>query len=483
MVLVYADDKLIYDSRLGDYALSGLTVTESENKAGTAEITMPPGHPAYDSFTLFKTLVTIYRDGQLIFRGRALYPYDDIDCYRTITCEGERGFLNDSVMRPYLFQTDPATIFRGVIKLHNAQVDPFKRFEVGVISVTDPNDYQYIACESLSHTTEVIDKLVEYQGGYIVFDFDEAGRRRINWLASRDRQCGQTVEFGANLLDYSRSDSNPELATVIVPYGAKNEETGEYVNITSVNNGLDYIQDDEAVARYGAIVKPVYWENVTLPKNLLKKARQYLETCKVAVSTLELSAVDLSAIDKSIDSFQVGDWVRVVSKPHGVNDLFLLSERTYNLLDPSQDKVVFGKEVQSLTRGEAATNRAWQSQIERAQQAINADMNKANAELGDELRNEIASVYSTSVKGDGVFISADGLMLQWGSIVARDGSTFIEYAYAYESVPAVFVTVETTTPAVDYASVSDNTTQSIMINYDGNPNRTVRWMAIGFKAN
>lgn len=484
MVIVYADDQIVYDSRLQDYALSKLTVTESENKAGTAEFIMPPGHPAYDAFTLYKTLVTIYRDGVLLFRGRALYPNDDFYGYRTITCEGERGFLNDSVMRPYIYQTDPATILRGAIRLHNAQVDPFKRFVVGTVTVTDPNDYQYIACESLSTTNDVVDKLLEYQGGYLEFDFDDEGQRRINWLASRDRQSGQTIEFGANLLDFSRSDANPELATVIVPYGAKDEETGEYVTIASVNNGLDYIQDDEAVRRYGAIVKPVYWENVTLPKNLLKKARQYLATCTVAISTLELSAVDLSAVNKSIDSFRVGDWVRVVSKPHGVNDMFLLRERSYNLLDPAQDKVVFGKTVPSLTREEAASAKAWQSQIERAQQAINADMNKANAELGTALRNEIASIYSTSTTGEGLYINKDGLMLQWGTVSAKSGTTLVEFPRAYSAAPAVFVTCQGGSPNQSFANYGECGPDSVAITFSGSTNAVmVHWLAIGFKAN
>lgn len=483
MVIVYADGKVVYDSRLQDYALTGLTVHESEYKAGTAEITMPPGHPAYNAFVLYKTLITIYRDDKLIFRGRALYPNDDFAGYRTIMCEGERGFMNDSVMRPYLYQTDPASIFRGVIRLHNAQVDPFKRFVVGKITVKDPNDYQYIACENLSTTNDVIDKLLEYQGGYLVFDFDDEGQRRINWLASLDNRSGQTIEFGANLLDYSRSDANPDLATVIVPYGAKDEETGEYVNITSVNNGLDYIQDDEAVRRYGAIVKPVYWDNVTLPSNLIKKARQYLETSAVAVSTLELSAVDLSAINKSIESFQVGDWVRVVSKPHGMNDWFRLCEREYDLLDPAQDKVVLGKTVPCLTREETAAAKAWQSQIERTQQAINADMNKANAELGTELRNEIASVYNTSTMGEGLYINKDGLMMQWGSFTARSGTTLVNFTHKYQSIPAVFVTCQSGTPDQSFASYGECGPDSVAIIFSGNTNATtVHWLAIGFKS-
>lgn len=46
MVQVYADERLVYDTRLPDTALLGLKVSLIVNKAGTAEITMPPNHPA-----------------------------------------------------------------------------------------------------------------------------------------------------------------------------------------------------------------------------------------------------------------------------------------------------------------------------------------------------------------------------------------------------------------------------------------------------
>ena len=86
MVQVYADGRVVYDTRLPDTALLGLNVSVAVNKAGTAEITMPPNHPAYDYFTEYKTVVTIYRDGVLLFRGRALYADDDFYRRRTIVC-------------------------------------------------------------------------------------------------------------------------------------------------------------------------------------------------------------------------------------------------------------------------------------------------------------------------------------------------------------------------------------------------------------
>lgn len=373
MIRVFADGELIYDHRLDGYGLIGLTAEVGLNKGGTAEIVMPPGHPAYNSFVSYRTVVEIYRRDELVFRGRALYPSDDFDNNRTITCEGERCFLQDAVIQPYLYQASPEVIFTDVMNRYNAQVEPFKQFRIGAITAKDPNDYQRIESESATPISEVIDKLVEYVGGYIVFTTDPAGQRVINWLGSLDEVCGQTIEFGENLMDFSSTGANTELATVIYPYGAKNEETGERVTIKDVNDGKLYIQDDEAVALRGTVAAVVFWDDVTLAKNLLTKARKELNTRKLIVTSLELTALDLSAWDIDIDSLRVGVTVRVLSKPHGIDDMFLLTNRKYVFFKPEEDKVVLGKDLVTLTGSDVASNRSTLNQLERTRQSIKTD--------------------------------------------------------------------------------------------------------------
>lgn len=381
MVQVYADERLVYDTRLPDTALLGLKVSLIVNKAGTAEITMPPNHPAYSAFTEYKTVVTIYRDGELLFRGRALYATDDFYLRRTITCEGERGFLLDGIMRPYLYQDSPAAILTDIIDLYNAQVEEFKRFTVGTITATDPNNYVRLESSNAEQIADTVDKLVERVGGYIVFSTNTEGKRTINWYETLDYRSWQVIEFGSNLLDFSRTGANTDMATVIIPYGASvdvtNEETGEVtqqrVDITSVNEGQDFIQDYDAVNLRGVIARPVYWDDVTEPANLLAKAKKYLASSKLLITSLELSAVDLSALDKDIDSFRVGDRVQVRSKPHGVDDLFTLMERDYDLLDPGQDKVVLGKDLASLTGADAAGDKQNANAINRVEHIIRAE--------------------------------------------------------------------------------------------------------------
>lgn len=392
MIQVYADGRLTYDSRLDDTTLLGLTVTANVNKGGTAEIVMPPNHPAYESYVSYRTVVEIYRNGDLLFRGRALYPSDDFFNRRTITCEGERCFLSDGTMRPYVYQDGPAAIFANVIELYNAQVEPFKRFEVGTVTVTDPNNYIRLESETAEQVSDVIDKLVDRCGGYIVFTTNAEGQRVINWYAELNYRSRQTIDFGENLLDFARTGANTDLATVIIPYGARDEVTGARLTVESVNNGLDFIQDYDAVALRGVISRPVYWDDITDASSLLAKAQQYLATSKLMITSLELSAVDLSDLDRSIDTFQVGDTVRVRSKPHQVDDDFQLTERTYNLLDPSSSTVVLGKTVATLTDATVAAAREGALQLQRAEYNVTTGANQDNAAAMEELKQTLTSL-------------------------------------------------------------------------------------------
>lgn len=354
MIQVYADDKLVFDSRLEAYDLDGLKITTGINTGGTAEISMPPGHPAYDYFVEYRTIVTIYRDGELRFRGRALYPADNVYGQRTITCEGERCLLRDGVSRPYKYNHTPARIFTDVVTEFNAQVEQWKRFEVGEITVTDPNGAIEFESKEAEKTMATIDKLVQRCGGRIVFTTTTTGARAINWYAALNQRSGQTIELGENLLDFSSTGANTkELATGLIPYGARDEETGERLTIAVVNDGKDYLLADDAIDVRGTIMDTVTWDDATSPAALLAMAKEWLADRKLVIKSLQLTALDLSYLDKSLDSFEAGDYVRVISPPHGVDDDFQLTQMTEDLLNPDKSRITLGYDVASLTGADA----------------------------------------------------------------------------------------------------------------------------------
>lgn len=418
MIQIYIDGALGYDSRLmereKDYALLGLRTTTGENVGGTAEIVLPPGHPAYSQFIEHRSIVEIYRDNVLRFRGRALYPTDDFYNRRTWTCEGELCMLQDAVSRPYLYQDSPAAIFTELINTYNSQVDDFKKFVVGEITVTDANDYVRVESESAEQILDTVNKLVDRCGGYIVFNTNAEGSRVINWYADPGFRSDQVIEFGSNLLDYVRDGAGTDLATVIIPYGAQKED-GSRVTIEVVNNGLDYIQDDDAVALRGRIVRPVFWDDVAEPQNLLTKARVYLAEHKHIVTSLTLTALDLSYMDKSIDSYTVGDSVRVRSKPHGLDEDFKLTQATEDWLFPDQSSITLGKDVRTLTGADVAGDTKSNTDLQKVSQQIKADytMNIANAlaeteriltsliqQTSDQIKLEVSKTYTTNDRLD-----------------------------------------------------------------------------------
>jgi hypothetical protein len=417
MLELIADGRLAFNSRLPGFKLLELQTTEGQNKSGTMTFTMPPQHPARDYFTSYRTVVELYEDGVRRFRGRALYPDDDYYNNRTITCEGERGFLRDGIARPYLYQDTPAAIFAQALELYNASVDPWKRFTLGTVTVTDANDYIRFESTKAEDFLAFFDKLVERCGGYITFTDDGNGGRAINWLAEINTQSNQTIEFGSNLLEFARSGQSPDLYTAILPYGAQLEnvttsdpapddepESGDEtetqaedtpegetptetevqpgrVTISSVTeDGADFIQDDEAVALRGVIMATVTWDDVTEPENLLAKARKWLAEHRQAITSLQLTAADLSRLGHNIDGYHVGDRVRVLSKPHQVDDYFQLTDRTVDWLNPAGGKISLGKTRASLAGADVAGDRESMNALDKVKHEITADY-KTNVAL------------------------------------------------------------------------------------------------------
>ena len=256
-------------------------------------------------------------------------------------------------VRPYSFAGTPEQLFAQLIEEHNSQVAEDRRFKVGLVTVTDPNNYIARANSNYPNTLdELMDKLVDPLGGYIVFTTGESGDRVINWLQYYPSRPVQSIDFGENLLDYSNVRSAEQIATALIPLGAKLPATGEIeprLTIETVNDGKDYIYDEDAVRRYGWIYTTRVWDDVTVPENLLTKGRAALAEMVMPTESIELSALDMSALNADISAFRLGDIVPVRSDPHNLNSAYLLSKQTIDVLRPETNSITLGYSGQRLT--------------------------------------------------------------------------------------------------------------------------------------
>ncbi len=393
MYHVYSDSYLLYDDQLEGYKIFNPKVEMELNKIGHFDFTIYNDHPNFDNMRRLKSIIQVFQDGFLLFRGRILNDEQGFHNERVMECESELAFLVDSIQRPYDFTGTPAELFTMFINNHNSQVDAEHQFIVGNVTVTDPNDYISRSDSEYLNTWESIqNKLLETFGGYIWIRHEAEGAY-IDYLAELNLLAPQKIEFGKNLLDLKRETNGADIATAIIPLGAKEEGTENRLTISSVNNGVDYVYNQEAVDAYGWIFKKQFWDDVTDAANLLARGNTLLNEQRQMFYTVELSAADLATIDSTVQSFHLGTQVRVTTNPHSIDQLFLVTKLSINLLQPASNKLTLGETLYTLT--ERTT--AGQIEAENRIMNISSDLEeKLNVGLAETDRRLSAQILATS---------------------------------------------------------------------------------------
>lgn len=384
MYTIHADGKVMYAPNLVNegYGVLSPKLTVELNKAGSLEYILPPNNVIYDNVKKLKTIITAYQDDDEIFRGRVLH--DDGDFYRKkkVYCEGELSFLLDSQQRPYTFQGDVPELFRKYVEGHNARVDPEKQFEVGKVTVTDPNNYINRENKNYAKTLdEINEKLIDTHGGYLRVR-SSGGKRYLDLVEEYGSINSQVIEFGKNLLDISEYITAEDVFTVLIPLGAEQQdEDGNSIgrlDITSVNDGKDYIEDETAIALFGRIEKTEVWEDVTIASNLFTKGKEHLKNGIEMAVTLTIKAVDLHLLDVNTERIRLGDMVRVVSVPHKLDKYFLCSKIVYDMVNPDKTEFTFGITFSTMTEKQINSVKAAQSTASSAQNSANSAQDSAN---------------------------------------------------------------------------------------------------------
>ena len=103
---IFCDDYILYDSQLNEFQLENTTLKQELNTANELTFTIYPNHPYFNNISKLSSLVRVYRDSNLIFKGRVIYSELGFHNEKKITCEGVLAFLLDSIIRPFDFPND-----------------------------------------------------------------------------------------------------------------------------------------------------------------------------------------------------------------------------------------------------------------------------------------------------------------------------------------------------------------------------------------
>ena len=352
MYEVYIDGKVLYYPGDDENVIIEPQLELALNDAGSFEFLLPPGNPEYENIQNRQSMIQVLKDEEEIFYGEIRSCGKDQDNIKECLVIGELAFLHDSIQ--------PQTEYHGLttrqmletwLNEHNSQVEERKRFYVGIVTIHDINDSLYRYTNRETTLDAIREKLVGRLGGYLRIRKVD-GVRYLDWITLPEygKYCEQPIEFGSNLLDYAENCSAEDLATAVIPLGARLEESPiegleAYTDITSVNGGVDYLYIPEAVERYGWVRKVVTWDDVTVPANLKKKGEEWLKDNQYESLVLELTAMDLSDLDSDYEAFSLGDTVHASAWPYGMDRTFPVQEMTIYLQEPDRNRLTLGTTI------------------------------------------------------------------------------------------------------------------------------------------
>lgn len=465
-------------------SLEEASVEQELNKVGSLTFTIRPGHQAYGSIGKMSSVVTVRDGSRIVFRGRVLDTEEGFTGEVKVTCESDLAYLLDTRQRPYDYQGSLVGYLTQLIQNHNAKVGEGRRFSVGNVTVTDSNDYiHYSSTEYPTTWDEISNKLIDTHGGYVMVRYGNSVTY-IDYLDDITSLSTQGVDFGVNLLDLTRSVTADDLATVVIPLGAKlkdadGNDTDERLTIADANDGLDYLTDEEAVEAYGWIETVQTWDDVTLASNLKQRGAEYLAQVATLGTELEISAVDLAGIRDGADAFRLGSKVRVTSGPHELSGTFVIDRISIDLLDPSGSKLTIGSAGSTMSDivhdapTQGTIDKVVSDAVSDATSSIEQNFQSAIEQAADSIKTEVSEEVTQTVTGMVADITED---VEQAMADASTAKTEAETA-AQQAAQAIGISngkadvlIQDQTPSSDYRKST-----TLWIDTAGGANTPKRW--------
>ena len=394
----------LHDQRDRNLRVIEPRLTLTLNKTGALTFRIPSSHMYSNTLKKMKSSIQVMEDGILIYEGRVLSDESDFYNTKDVVCEGSLAYLIDSAQRPFSLSGNIHDFLAQMVENHNRQVEERKQFVLGRVNVADENNELKRESTKIDNTWNTLKaQLIDVHGGYIWVEYRD-GKKYLNYTYDYGGKNEQQIRFGVNLLDLTKYQDATNVVTCMIPYGGDVEyqdELGETqtgtVDITSVNDGKDYITAEQAVLdEYGKIWGTFQWPDITDPARLLEKAKEYLKEVAGIPDTFKVSAVDLNYTGVDIRRFRVGYYTTAISKPHGVSKDLLLAQLDMYLDDPAKGSISLGTTVSSFTG--ATVNK---------QVSISKAVQESEAKTYEELARKIANATNLITGGLGGYVVLD----------------------------------------------------------------------------
>lgn len=362
------------------------SVVKGINTIDSFNFSLLPNNPAFGALRDFVTLVSVYnsRRQRYEFRGRVLYTSPQMSDKGLITqeaiCESYLGFLCDSEQLPCdAIDWEVRDLMAHLIDNHNAQLEEYKHFQLGRIEMTDPSGKLKGLELQPGKTWEVIKKnLLDVLGGEIDYRVS-GGVTYIDYVEKFGEDKETEIAVSKNMKSIVKEKNPSAFITRLIPLGAKiYDSSEERYGIAEVNDGKNYIDDEEAIAEYGLHVGRVEFDDLTEPADIKEHGEAWLKDNNKVSIKYSITALDLSLIGLDPDDFDVYNTYPLKNSHIGVDDRGRINKKTIDVCDETKNSIEIGESFKTL------------SEIQRESAA---SVGRLNADVAHIIRN-----YATNQK-------------------------------------------------------------------------------------
>lgn len=356
-----------------------------------------PNNIGYNKLNALTTLVEVLniKSNTLEFKGRVLLPVESMSSdgmfIKSITCESELGYLMDSsTIYGEYHDISVRDFLKVIIDNHNSQVTEDKQFQVGEVTVIG-SLYRFLG---YTKTLEAIkDKLINRLGGELRIRYED-GVRYLDYIQATGEKKDTEIVLSRNLVTIEQERDPSDVITRLIPLGAKLEDSDERLTISSINNGLNYIDDEEAISKFGIIVDTVTYDDVTIVENLLRKGKEYLKENNKIKKKHKVTALDLSTIGLDVDSFEVGNIYRVVNPLMNIDEDLRVIEKTLDINSPQSSSLSIGDKLEDI-KDYQLDNISTAKVVKSVKETVQTTVNTLNS-VSVELNNTVEILNNTN---------------------------------------------------------------------------------------
>ncbi len=333
------------------------TLTQSLNAIDTLEFSLGYDNPGYNLITPMQSMVKVFQDGNLIFYGRIIKQKPVMDTsgliYQTFDANSIEDFLHDSVqIQQKISNCDLKTYLQAIISQHNSQVENYKKFNVGTVTVTDSagSADRYLDYEDTFDA--ITNRLIDVYGGYITVDYDTM---TINYLASVGEKGSTPLRIGFNMKSANKTIDPTSVVTRLIPTGADiDSDTADTTDTSSLTtdkqattpkvalSNPNYVDNQALIDEFGIIVGTQNFDGVTDATVLQQKAQNWLNSQSAATESWEIEVSNLHLIDKTIDDFKVGNQYQFINDFVAPTDWLQVAELDLDLVTPTNSTIKIG---------------------------------------------------------------------------------------------------------------------------------------------